>query len=337
MNDSANHVSRRDFLKLGLAGLGGLCAAGAVARLAWGQQTPPRSQVEEMLQPRPKKATVYQINEPKLLDDFEKVRVQDYLPEVVHHVLQKMTGTSRPAAAWRQFFSPQDIIGIKFDPVAADELRTTSAIAMMILFSLRDAGFKADKIMLLEGPNYTPGMETAAVPFGYQEQAVTVHKGLQTHFLRALGKVTAILNVPFIKDHRSLGLSCGTVNMTLGFVNNPGQFLEASGDPAVAELLARDEIRKKHRLTLVNGIRGIYDGGPRAEEGKIWNQCSILVGTDLLAVDRVAMDLIDAARSSRGLRGLAESGRSPKYLDAAARMGLGTRELSEIEVHRVGI
>jgi len=308
-----------------------------LSRWAWAQQKPPPPAATppgaDAVPAKPKKASVYQVDEPKLLD---KVQGQDWLPEAVNQALQRLTGTKNPKAAWQELFSPQDIIGIKFDPVAAEKLGTTTMLAAMILDGLRLAGFRRDRIMLIEGPAETR-FETMPQPFGYEERAVTVHPGLDTHFARSLGQVTAILNVPFLKDHRTLGLSCGTVNMTLGLVNNPGRFTDNGGDPAVAELLARDEIRKKHRLTLVNGIRGIYDGGPRDQEGKIWDQCSLLMGTDVVAVDRIAQDLIDAARFSRGLRGLDEVGRPPKYLDAAGRMGLGIKDLTEIDVFHINL
>jgi hypothetical protein len=337
VKNRTNDVTRRDFLKLGLAGLGGLCAAGALSQLAQAQQkdssAPSAPPASNSVKARPKKASVYQVDEPKLLD---KIQGQDWLPEAVNQALQRMTGTKNPKAAWQELFSPQDTIGIKFDPVAAEKFGTTTMLAAMILEGLRQAGFRREKIMLIEGPAETR-FDTMPQPFGYEDRAVTVHQGLDTHFARSLGQVTAILNVPFLKDHRVLGLSCGTVNMTLGLTNNPGLFLDNAGDPAIAELLARDEIRKKHRLTLVNGIRGIYDGGPRGEEGKVWDQCSLLMGTDVVAVDRIALDLIDAARFSRGLRGLEDAGRPPKYLDAAGRMGLGTKELTEIDVYHINL
>jgi hypothetical protein len=81
---------------------------------------------------------------------------------------------------------------------------------------------------------------------------------------------------------------------------------------------------------LVNAIRCIYDGGPRPPADKVWNQCSILAGTDLVAVDRVALDLLDAARLSRGVGTLADVGRTPAYLAEAARRGLGVADLGRI-------
>ena len=324
-------LTRREMLKAGLAGLGGLCASTLASKLLAAGIAK-----DHGVATAPKTADVHEINERRLLDNFDEVRGSDYLPFMVDRLIQKMAGVGRASKAWREFFSPKDTIGIKFDRVAAEFLRTSQPMAMVLLKALKKAGLSYDKIMVIEGP-HTPGIETMAVPFGYEQEAAKIAADRKTHFLRALSKITAILNVPLLKDHRKLGLACGTVNLTLGMVNNPGTFFDNGGDPAVAQLFARDEIHKKHRLTLVNGIRGIYDGGPRGERGQQWNQCSILGSTDCIAVDRVAADLIDAARFSRNLKSLAEAGRPPKYLDAAHTMGLGVGQLSQINIHRAGI
>jgi len=339
MNRLTESLNRREFLKATMAGLGGLTLSALGGRLratealgaALAGGTPGTGET-----PSPG-ARVFEIHEPRLLDEFGNVRALDYLPGVVHRLLREMTGSRRTRDAWHKLFSDKDVIGIQFDPIAAKELRTSAPMARMLIESLLEAGFARQKIMLIHGPLYTAEFDTRPPPFGYEEQAVSVAKKRQTHFLRALAEVTAILNVPFIKDHRSLGLSCGTVNLALGLINNPGAFTDPGGDPGVVDLFAHQAIRSKHRLTLVNGIRGIYDRGPRAIEGRMWNQHAVLGSTDCIALDRVALDLVNAARFSRGLKGLAEVGRDPEYLAAAARRGLGVANLSKIQVRRVSI
>jgi len=338
MNRPLESLNRREFLKAAMTGLGGLTLSAAAGRLraaealaaALADPTPGDS-------PAAPSAKVYEIHEPRLLDEFGNVRDLDYLPGVVHRLLRETAGCRRTRDAWHAFFSDSDVIGIKFNPIAAEALRTSGPMARMLIQSLLDAGFVREKIMLINGPQYATGFDLQPPPFGYEEQAVPIGTDRRTHFLRALGRVTAILNVPFIKDHRQLGLSCATVNLALGLISNPGAFTDAGGDPGVVDLFAHEAIRGKHRLTLVNAIRGIYDGGPRAGQGKMWNQHAVVGGTDCVAVDRVALDMLDAARFSRGLEGLAEAGRDPEYLSAAARRGLGVADMPKIQVRRVSI
>ncbi|MBN2583528.1 MAG: DUF362 domain-containing protein [Planctomycetes bacterium] len=320
-------LSRREFLKGSIAGLGALCAAG-LPRVLRGQEAGPAAKAATSA------GAVYEFNEPKLLDDFGNVQENLVLRGSVHRILTQMTGTKKGIFAWKEFFSKEDIIGIKFQPISADVLRTSPAVARMLVESLVEGGFRAEKIVLLSPPPYTAALETTPALRGYLKDKVAAGKR-ETQFSRAAEQVTAILNVPSLMDHRLFGLSCGTVNMALDLISNPGEFFDPGGTPGLVDLVACDMIRKKHRLTIVNAIRGIYDGGPRAPREKVWNQCSILAGTDFVAVDRVAWDILDSARFGRGLQGLADSGREPTYLAEAARRGLGLADLGRIRRIRV--
>ena len=330
------NFTRREFLKAaGLAGMGSLALSAVWRRLLPAAEAAPANAGVKPLTDQLARVKVFEIDEPRLLDEFGNVR-DDYLHGVLSRLLRVMTGTAQPEDAWHHFFAKSDVIGIKFDPIAALELRTSAPLARLLVESLLDADFEVERIMLIDGPIQPTEYSTRVPPFGYEEQPVKAG-GRETHFLRALSQVTALLNVPFLKDHRALGLSCGMANMALGLVSNPGEFLQDGGDPGVAELCACDQIRKKHRLTLVNAIRGIYDGGPRLAEGKAWNQASIVAATDFVAADRVALNLLDNARFGRGLRSLADAGRPTKYLDRAARLGLGEADISRIELRQVSL
>jgi len=322
--------TRRQFLKSSLIGLGGLYGATLTSRL-WAATDDKATQPSEA---DTAKAEVFEFTEPKLLDEFGNVRKDSVLRWSVHRILAEMTGRDDRTPAWKEFFSKTDIIGIKFQPVATDLLNTSSAMAYMIVHSLLDSGFSARRIMLLEPPPYTAVLETMPAPRGYLEEKVAAGKR-HTQFVRALDKVTAILNVPFLKDHRLFGLSCSMVNLALGLINNPGAFFDPGGVPGIPDLVAADAVRKKHRLTIVNAIRGIFDGGPRADKTKVWKQCSILAGTDMVAIDRVAMDILDSARNNRGLKSLAEAGRPASYIAEAGRKGLGIADRARIQVRRV--
>jgi len=316
-------LSRRDFLKGSLAGLGALCAARTLRLTALAQEADDETQAAAT------PGTVYEFNEPKLLDTFGNVQEDLILRGSVHRILTQMTGVKKGVYAWKELFSKEDVIGIKFQPVSADLLRTSPAMARMIVQSLLDGGFRAERIVLLCPPPYTAALATAPAARGYLKDKTPVGNRT-TQFARSLDQVTAILNVPSLMDHRLFGLSCGLVNLTMDLISNPGEFFDPGGTPGLVDLAACDAFRKKHRLTIVNAIRCIYDGGPRAPAEKVWNQCSILAGTDVVAVDRVALDLLDAARLSRGLGTLAEVGRAPTYLAEASRRGLGQADLGRI-------
>lgn len=334
-------TSRRQFLRSTLAGLGGLAAASLLGRELLAEDDvagePPAPS------PAPAAATetaaeVFEIHEPRLLDGDGNVRERDYLPGVVHRLLRKATGQARTRNAWRALFKPDDVIGILFDPIGAEELRTAAPLTRMLVESLTvQGGIPAKQILLIHRPPLTDLYGTRPLPLGYQAKALAVTGKHTTHLMKALEPVTALLNVPFVKDHRVLGLSSAVVNLTLRQVSNPDLFVNGDGEPGPEDLLAVEAIRSRHRLTLTNAIRGIYDGGPRAHEGRMWTQASLMAATDPVAADRIALDMLDAARHSRGLKPVDEAGRPAGYLARCQAMGLGVADLSRIKRHPLSI
>jgi hypothetical protein len=61
-----------------------------------------------------------------------------------------------------------------------------------------------------------------------------------------------------------------------------------------------------------------------------------LLSTDAVALDRVALEILELKRAREGMPSLVAEGRPARYLESAAVRGLGTTNLSEIEVVSVG-
>ena len=295
----------------------------------------------------PEQSQLCTITDARMLDSFGNLRA-DFLLDVLHRLLKELTGEALTRDTWKQFFRPDDIIGIKFDPLAADVFGTNAAFARAIVASLAENGFRAGRIMLIDPPaalgalrwSRSPlPLQMHATPRGYLEEPLVVDSRRKTHLSRALSQVTALLNVPTIKDHRQLGMACGLANMALGMINNPGAFTADYGDPGLAALAAMKEIGGKHRLTIVNGIRGTYDRGPRADAdgGNVWCQHSIIMSADVVAADAKALELLDTARQSHNLPSLDDAGRPARYLAAADRLGLGHARSTRIRTRHVSM
>jgi hypothetical protein len=60
-----------------------------------------------------------------------------------------------------------------------------------------------------------------------------------------------------------------------------------------------------------------------------------MVGTDPVAMDRISEGIIEAKRKENGLPTLAEAGRPAKYIDTAAKLGLGEGDPAKIKVVEV--
>ena len=139
-----------------------------------------------------------------------------------------------------------------------------------------------------------------------------------------LGKlVTKVVNkivaIPVLKDHGSGGVTGALKNMSHGSVNNVARshsnnFTNVCNQ-FIPQVVTHPLIRSKFVLHVMDGIRGVYQGGPFAWEGGkyTWEYNSLLLATDPVAMDHVEWDIVDAKRDAgeaapRRRRGQARDG-----------------------------
>jgi hypothetical protein len=97
-------------------------------------------------------------------------------------------------------------------------------------------------------------------------------------------------------------------------------------------------IRKKCVLHIMDGTRGVWDGGPFGKDPQwFWDYNALLFATDPVAMDRVEWDILDARRTEMKVPGLGAIGRlaadpfkhemfdmrQPQYIAVAGQVGLG--------------
>jgi hypothetical protein len=101
-------------------------------------------------------------------------------------------------------------------------------------------------------------------------------------------------------------------------------------------------IRDKFVLQIMDGIRGVYQGGPFARGGGkyTWEYNAMLLATDPVALDHVEWDIVDAKRKAQNLPPVAAAGkaaldplqsegfdvRQPQHIALAGALGLGLFE-----------
>ena len=97
-------------------------------------------------------------------------------------------------------------------------------------------------------------------------------------------------------------------------------------------------IRKKCVLHIMDGIKGVFQGGPAASRPDwTWENNALFFATDPVAMDHVAWRYVDAKRKEKGLPPVAAVGRTgldplktegfdirqPQHIPLAAHLGLG--------------
>jgi Domain of unknown function (DUF362) len=155
--------------------------------------------------------------------------------------------------------------------------------------------------------------------------------------------VNKIVAIPVLKDHGSAGVTGALKNMSHGSVNNVARshsntFTNVCNQ-FIPQMVSHPIIRQKFVLQIMDGIRGVYQGGPFSRDhGKwTWDNNAILFATDPVSLDHVEWDIIDAQRTKKNLPPVAASGkaaidplktegfdvRQPQHIALAGALGLG--------------
>ncbi|QDV38917.1 DUF362 domain-containing protein [Tautonia plasticadhaerens] len=157
-------------------------------------------------------------------------------------------------------------------------------------------------------------------------------------------RVNKIVLLPVLKDHGSAGITGALKNMSHGLVNNVARSHSTPDtnvcNQFIPEVVSHPIIRKKCVLQIMDGIKGVYQGGPGASRPEwTWENNALFVATDPVAMDHVAWRIIDAKRKEKGLAPVGAVGklgldaeregfdfRQPQHIRLASNLGLGIFE-----------
>lgn len=246
---------------------------------------------------------------------------EDAIRKAISLGVRKVANEERAPDAWRRLFTPTDVIGIKFNHVAAGELRGNAEIARAIVAELFEAGIPDRQVVVIEGEQVRG--TTRANPEG--DLATFRACDRPVRFKKYMTQqVTALINIPLLKHHCIAGVTLGLKNMSHGTIWNPSDFHHNHCDPAIAEINALAPLRDKLRLTICNALYGLADGGPYVKDTRfVWRESALLLSTDVVALDSVGLGMIRARRRAMGLPTLEEAGVPPAHIKTAAKQGLG--------------
>jgi hypothetical protein len=130
--------------------------------------------------------------------------------------------------------------------------------------------------------------------------------------------VSKMITLPVLKDHRSAGVTLSLKNMSHGMNNNvarshlagiahgfgpEGKVLGPNQcNTFIPQACAQMRLREKATLHLLDGLIGVYEGGPGSwnRTWGTWRRRSLFFATDPVALDHVTWDVIDAKRAEEG-------------------------------------
>jgi uncharacterized protein (DUF362 family) len=162
-----------------------------------------------------------------------------------------------------------------------------------------------------------------------------INEGQSSYFTRIVTeKVTKIVNVPILKNAGAT-TTCCLKNLSYGSISNTSR-LHKLWMKSVAEPVAFPVLRDKVVLNVVDGLQACYDGGPGANPKFIYDANLLLFGTDPVALDAVAHDIVVKERLARGVQQVDDPRhRSSDFLYLAETLGLGVAARDKIAISEV--
>lgn len=280
-----------------------------------------------------------------------KVR-QEAVSEMVTRGMLALTGAKDETSAWKHFFGPGDVVGIKGSGVGRPHSVSQPETLLAVMRGLMLAGVRPQDILLFERygeelrgspyANIAPkGVQTASAVRNYDDvqtdlegydpttfvEMPRVHSradpqvavNRRSHLCKIVSQqVTKVISVSTLKDHASAGITMALKNMSHGLVNNVSRsHLDAESnwcDTFIPTVVGMTKIREKVALHIGDGLIGTYDGGPGGwnPHFRTWEYRSLFFATDPVAMDRIGWTILDAKRASAELPPLAETGLKAK-------------------------
>jgi hypothetical protein len=287
--------------------------------------------------------------------------------EMIRRGMTELTGEKSPPDAWRKFFSPNDVIGIKLNCSGAPQICSNPHVVAEIVRNLMSIGIKANQITLYERfldqvvtvkyPQYLPegvnigvvGSNRAGIlgydPKTYVEVNFFGEEDTRSNLnMMVVDKFTKIINVPNMKDHGASGVTGCLKNIAYGSFHNVArshQYSKTNTLSFIGTLASVEPLRSKTVLSIMDGLKAVWQGGPFAPDKKFcFYPGQIMFGTDPVAMDRLLLDIIDDERKRKGAPSVWERTtgkwgryvREPGHIEYASKLGLGEYDKNKIKL-----
>lgn len=307
-------------------------------------------------------------------------------PAVVREMMRvgmlRLTGDKDYRDSWRRFAGPADVVGIKVNASGAPKIMSHPIVVAETVRCLTEVGVKPANICIyerfpdqLESIGYDKYLNTQlsirAVeprrnmireydPLTYVEANFFGEEDTRSMVIRMVAEhFTKIVNIPNIKDHGASGVTGCLKNMAYGNYSNVARshaFTKTNTKTFIGKLAAAEPVRSKVVLHVMDGLKGIWHGGPFERSPKFaFYPKQMLFGTDPVAIDRVMRDVVEAKRKAEGVVSVFDRSpettknvkqldpnknafiREPGHIEYAGSLGLGVADLAKIKLQEISL
>ena len=338
--------------------------------------------------PGPYPGRVVKVKSDTCVDTSTNTANDEVVREMMAQGMRALTGASTTADAWRRFFTPADVVGIKVNCGGYPNCISAYEIVAETVRQLTGLGVPVSQIYVYEryqnqmdecnyAAHLPEGVQTVAAeranrntdnagydPETYLEANLFGEEDTRSSMMRLVSKrLTKIINIPNMKDHGATGATGCLKNIAYGSFSNVARTHQRGKShtySVVGTLASMEPLRSRTVLQVMDGLRGVWHGGPFARTTKyVFYPKQILFGTDPVAIDRLLLDIVDNERKAHGAISIWDRNpaslkmddsrardadpnvniiiREPGHVEYAASLGLGVYDLSKIKIQELTV
>jgi len=334
--------------------------------------------------PGPYRGQVARVFAPRIIEESSEKVDAALVREAVARGMCSLTGDRDARDAWARFITPADVVGIKVNASGAPGICSNRELVGEIARSLTTVGVAPSNIVCFErfrsqlntvryeevlpkgatvdaaeerraqNDHYDPDVYVEVDFFGEDDTRSNMQKVVSR-------RLTKIINVPNMKDHGAAGVTGCLKNIAYGGFSNVARSHSGAKTNTysfVGTLAAVEPIRSRTVLAIMDGIKGVWHGGPFSPSRKFrFYPKQLMFGTDPVAMDRLLIDVIDEKRKAEHAisvwectiktvepgQGYSDNPninrfvREPGHIQFAAGLGLGEYDVNKIRVRRVDL
>jgi uncharacterized protein (DUF362 family) len=266
---------------------------------------------------------VARVHAEKAIDTSTEKINADVIRQVIAQGMQALTGAPDARDAWRSFFEPSDVVGIKVNCSGAPGVMSSPEVVAEVVRNLMDVGVAAKQIWIYE--RFPDQMATVRydkyVPSGVNVDGIEKSRGsvlgydpetyVEVDFFgeddtrsmmvrHVTERFTKIINIPNMKDHGASGVTGCLKNIAYGDFSNVArshQYSKTNTLSFIGTLASVEPLRSKTVLQIMDGMRGVWHGGPFLHSPRFrFYPKQMMFATDPVAVDRLLLDVIEEKR-----------------------------------------
>lgn len=259
----------------------------------------------------PQTARLVYMSSPGTLDGFAVNEAG--VRATVDAAVLALSGETTIGPAYESFFphvTDSTKIAIKINTLAGSLLSTQPAVIDAIIAGLASMlgnsyptenvtvfDDRIESTMLKAGftVQNTPGLPRILTSQGRWSKQTTDIAGVEQHLSNIVEETDYLISVPLLKDHSLSGITFSLKN-SYGTVDKPWNLHDNHGDPFIPATYAA--IADKVKLIVGDCLLAACSGGPSTPPS--FAPGAILAGTDPVAMDTYALQLINDERTNRG-------------------------------------